>query len=111
MKKLLTYCGILVSFVFLLVINTNALSGKGCNEFNCLDRRDCYYDSSHGDPVGYCGVLIPPPGRRCSGFPSYERPCVQLYSKMCCDLDYPVCHVVKYDEGEGELEMSFGYDR
>jgi hypothetical protein len=30
---------------------------------------------------------------------------------MCCDLDYPVCHVVKYDEGEGELEMSFGYDR
>jgi len=86
-KKTLSYAGILVALVFLLVINTNTF-GIFC-EIPCGDRKFCYW--SEGDPAdGHCFYFE----NRGGGFELYciydleEFNCDVYQTYMCC-IDDP----------------------
>ena len=105
MKKLLTYCGILASFVFLLALNTDVLSKKAYNELECSEKEYCYYTPSQGEPLGHCFMYTLPNTRICRhNYPPFNHPCVGCDMTGCCWLDWPGCRVYfKEDEGDDPI--------
>jgi len=102
MKKLLTYCGILASFVFLLVINTDVLSGKGC--FDCPpeltweDFANCYYHDSQS--LDALCIEMDINTRMCTQ-DDLNQECSEEWTLICCDMD-SLCTRIKREEGNDE---------
>jgi hypothetical protein len=99
--------------VFLLVINTNALSFKGCDEYGCGYTWDpwwfagCYWDN-FGQPLewGRCDFDQPPNIRICYSV-CMQYSCSFEGMKWCCNNDPTrICKVIGEDEGE-ELDMQY----
>jgi len=109
MKKTLTYAGILVSFVFLLALNTNVLSYKSCDDPHCPGTGFeyfyfCYADESQ-DIDATCEI-IKWNVRRC--YRNIEDlTCSKEWTYNCCREDEN-CHVINY-EPEGN-ETTIGDD-
>jgi hypothetical protein len=103
MKKTLTYAGILVSFVFLLVLNTNVLSYKSCDATQCpgtgfIYFHYCYADESQ-DIDATCEI-IKWNVRRC--YRTVEvLTCSKEWTYICCIEDEQNCRVINY-EPEGD---------
>ena len=75
-KRTLSFAGILIAFMFLLVINTN-IFGSFCG-IPCAGRETCYW--SEGDPAdGHCYYTEYPGG-------GWELNCVWKDPEPNCDL-------------------------